>query len=182
MQVERTDNLVPLTLAVNGQSGPETGLTTVVAIRDTLSGWYLDFSDQTFKAAGWTTKKAAMTELGNGFYNRDLDLTLITNLNSSTRHLGIEYEVTTIGKQSIVAENITLRDSLYDIPTTLLGRIIDGSITFQTILARVNSYVRGLVVLDTVGAAPDTDVEYYAEDNTTKLFENRKAPDQRTPQ
>ena len=182
MQVERTDNLVPLTLAVNGQSGPETGLTTVVAIRDTLSGWYLDFSDQTFKGAGWTTKKAAMVELGNGFYSRNVDLTAITNLNSSTRHLGIEYEVTTLGKQSIVAETITLQDSLYDIPSALLSKLIDGAITVQTVFARVNSYIRGLVVLDTVGAAPDTDVEYYAEDNATKLFENRKSPTQRTPQ
>jgi len=181
MQVERTDTLVPLTLAVSSQSGPETGLATVVAVRDTLNGDYLDFSDLTFKASP-TIKKTPLVELGNGFYNKDLDLTSITNLPTGTRHLGLEFEITTSGKQSVTSEILTLRASLYDIPAALLAKIVDGAVTVQTLFARTNAYIRGKILLDTVSAAPDTDVEYYAENNTTKLFENRKAPTDRTPQ
>ena len=171
-----------MTVAVTGNAGPETGLAVVVALRDTLSSDYLDFSDNTFKAAGWTTKKAALTELGNGFYNRNLDLTGITNLNSSTKHLGLEFEVTTVGKLAVVADYVTLRSSLYDVPAALLAKVVDGTVTVQTIFARCNSWVRGLINLDTISAAPDTDVEYFAEDGLTKLFENRKSPSTRTPQ
>lgn len=182
MQVERTDTIVPMTLAVTGNSGPETGLSIVVAVRDTRNGDYLDFSDSTFKAAGWTTKQAALTELGGGFYNRNLDLTGITNLNTNTKHLGLEFEVLTAGKTAVAADFLTIRESVYDVPAALLAKIVDGTITVQTVLARCNSWVRGLISLDTVSAAPDTDVEYYAEDGTTKLFENRKSSANRTPQ
>ncbi len=59
----------PLILAVNGFGGGITGLSPVVAIRDTSTvGLYLDFSDLTFKTSGWTTRQAAMTEVGDGRY------------------------------------------------------------------------------------------------------------------
>lgn len=59
----------PLQLAVNGFSGGVTGLSPVVAIRSALtSGSYLDFADLAFKASGWTTRQAAMTEVGDGRY------------------------------------------------------------------------------------------------------------------
>lgn len=59
----------PLVLAVNGFGGGVTGLSPVVAIRSAMtSNLYLDFADLNFKASGWTTRQAAMTEVGDGRY------------------------------------------------------------------------------------------------------------------
>ncbi len=59
----------PLQFAVNGFSGGITGLSPVVAIRDALTvGSYIDVADLTFKTSGWTTRQAAMTEVGGGRY------------------------------------------------------------------------------------------------------------------
>lgn len=59
----------PLTLVVNGVSGGVTGLSPVVAIRDALTvDSYLDFADLMFKTSGWTTRQAALAEVGEGRY------------------------------------------------------------------------------------------------------------------
>ena len=59
----------PLPLSVN-DSGAVTGLTVTVRLRDgSTTNSYLDFNDNTFKAAGWTTQKKDMTEVGDGNYH-----------------------------------------------------------------------------------------------------------------
>jgi hypothetical protein len=60
----------------------ETGLTDVlVTVRRRSDGFYLDWSDITFKASGWTTQSAGMTEVGTtGQYERLLALASVTNL------------------------------------------------------------------------------------------------------
>ena len=58
--------------------GGITGLSPTVALRDgsTLNS-YLDFNDNTFKTAGWTTKYASMSEAERGHYQRSLDLSAL---------------------------------------------------------------------------------------------------------
>jgi len=45
-----------------------TGLTIRVQIRNTKTGYYLDFNDNTFKNSGWTTKQITLADIGNGQY------------------------------------------------------------------------------------------------------------------
>ena len=70
---------VPLTLNVSRQNtGGLTGLSPTVALRDVLvPGAYLDWSDSTFKTAGWVTKYAPMAEVERGNYQQILNLTAV---------------------------------------------------------------------------------------------------------
>lgn len=67
----------------------ETGLGDVVVnVRRRSNGNYLDWSDDTFKAAGWTTKNGAMAEIGStGQYELTLDLSVITNLTADDQYV-----------------------------------------------------------------------------------------------
>jgi hypothetical protein len=47
---------------------PVTGLTIRVQVRDTKTGYYLDFADNTFKSSGWTQKQQTLPDIGNGQY------------------------------------------------------------------------------------------------------------------
>jgi hypothetical protein len=80
--VTALDQMVPLDLTIEQEGvGGVTGKAPTVAIRDSLTAdTYLDFGDNTFKAAGWGTKYAAMTEVERGHYTRTLDMSLITSL------------------------------------------------------------------------------------------------------
>jgi len=111
---ERTATDIDLTLSVS-RNGGVAGLTAVVAIRDgDTPNSYLDFADQTFKTSGWTTRQAAMTDLGGGHYRRALDLTAMINLPAGTEELVAEYETTgsvasvTHDKIQIVTSFLTL--------------------------------------------------------------------------
>ncbi len=93
----RRDEAVSLTLSVHDSSGGVAGLAAVVAIRlSETPDTYLDFDDLTFKASGWTTKRASLTDIGGGIYAGApvVDLGSVTNLPGSTRSLAAEYEVT----------------------------------------------------------------------------------------
>ena len=87
IKARRTSTATPLEFSLTG-NGPVTGATVVVAVRDGQSSValpsYLDFDDDEFKTAGWTTRQAALTELGGGFYARALDINAITNLPAAT--------------------------------------------------------------------------------------------------
>lgn len=86
--------VVELNAAVEKSTGGVTGLTMTVSIRRAeTTNSYLDFSDNTFKAAGWTTKDTPMTEVGRGAYAKPpgLDLASITNLPTTTKRLVAEY-------------------------------------------------------------------------------------------
>lgn len=96
--------------------GPLTGATAVVAIRDAdTNDSYLDFSDNTFKTAGFTTRQAALLEGNVGVYTLSggLDLSVITNLPAATDQLIAEYEVTApAAATGIVMDLIELLDAL----------------------------------------------------------------------
>ena len=60
---------VPLELRYLDSGIPVVGLTAIkVQLRDTKTGNYLDFNDQTWKASGWTTKQVTLSEVGDGSY------------------------------------------------------------------------------------------------------------------
>ena len=80
--VELTDTVVSLEAQLtNGR----TGATALVAVREanTLNSW-LDFSDNTFKTLGWTTRQAAMTEVSAanapGLYRTPINITALMAL------------------------------------------------------------------------------------------------------
>lgn len=176
--ISEKNDLISLTLAVNGPGGPRSGLSAVVSLRSVALGFYLDWSDLTFKATP-AIQQGALTDVGNGLYTRPLDLSLVTNL--TVGQFVLEYETLSPAQKGVSVEDLTIVESLYDTPSDTLAKVIDGAIDLETVLKRLNSYVRGKVVLD-ASPSPDTDVEYYAEDGTTKLFENRKKLTEREPQ
>ena len=56
IKTRRTETNAPLTLSIT-RNGPVLGATALVQIRDgSTVDSYLDFADDTFKTAGWTTK------------------------------------------------------------------------------------------------------------------------------
>lgn len=75
LTVEASD-IIPLTLTVTkAEVGGVTGLSPVVALRDGLTtNSYLDWNDNTFKTAGWGMKEAVLPEIGDGHYERQLNL------------------------------------------------------------------------------------------------------------
>lgn len=110
---ERTASGVDLTLT---DPAATAGLTAVVAIRDGDDPTsYLDFSDDTFKTSGWTTKQAAMTDLGGGHYNVALDLSAMTNLPATTDQLVAEY-ATSGAVTSAAHDTIQITESFLDVP------------------------------------------------------------------
>lgn len=78
--VEISNPSVPLTVTLV-KDGLVAGASPTVAVRDgsTLDS-YLDWSDNTFKTAGWTLKYAPVAEVENGHYRRILNLSLISGL------------------------------------------------------------------------------------------------------
>lgn len=71
-------------LALDGNLDPLTGLTDLlIAIRRVSDDFFYDFDDDTFKAAGWTDRQLAMTEIdavnAEGEYAYDFDTSVITN-------------------------------------------------------------------------------------------------------
>ncbi len=116
-EVERSDTDVVVETTVSDSNGGVPGLTLTSALRDarTLDS-YLDFADNTFKIAGWTTQRAAMAEIGGGRYARsgNLNLSAITNLPALTRKLIVEYDAS--GAVSGIDNDILiLKDHLYDV-------------------------------------------------------------------
>ena len=100
----RNETDVPLTVAVTKNSGGIPGLTVVAQVRDgdTVDS-FLDFADNTFKTAGWTTKQAPLADRGDGFYDLSggLDLSALTNLPAATDVLLAEYFIS--GSRSGIA-------------------------------------------------------------------------------
>jgi len=91
-EAEQTETSFPLELTVQRNGAGLTGLLPTVSIRNaaTLNS-YLDFFDNTFKIAGWTTKFLVMSEVGRGLYHATLNI-LSLSLVVGTK-LSIEYHV-----------------------------------------------------------------------------------------
>lgn len=94
MIVVERDGTLPLELLVTSGGAGVTGLSPVAAVRDAATdGSYLDFADGTFKASGWTTRQAALTEISAanapGKYVRRVALSGVTL--PAGEHLAVEY-------------------------------------------------------------------------------------------
>jgi len=90
IQTGATERIVAL--ALNGSLVPLTGLTDlVIAIQRVSDGQWFDWNDLTFKAAGWTTRQLAMTEisasLAPGQYRTDFVTSTITNPTADDAYL-----------------------------------------------------------------------------------------------
>jgi hypothetical protein len=76
LEADYNDDEFPLNLVVDLQNvGGVPGLTPTVAVRLFPSlTLYLDWSDLTFKAAGWVLQNLPMTDCGGGFYQAVLNV------------------------------------------------------------------------------------------------------------
>lgn len=82
IQTDETERIEVLIL--DGNLDSLTGLTDIlISIRRVSDGYWYDFSDDTFKNSGWTTRQQAMTETDStndpGVYHYDFDTSAITN-------------------------------------------------------------------------------------------------------
>lgn len=85
---------IPLVLTVSDATlGGQTGLAPTVAVRHTVTGLYLDWTDSTFKAAGWGVKYQAMAEVERGTYQRLLALPAVLPALTPGTKLSAEYHV-----------------------------------------------------------------------------------------
>ena len=112
IEAELTDTNVPVKLIVTGPAGGIAGLTVGLEVLDgETQGDYLDFNDGVFKAAGWTTKSVAVTDVGSGRYSlfNGLDLTTMT---VPSNKLILEYNVSGT-KSTIASEELLIRESTY---------------------------------------------------------------------
>lgn len=110
---------VPLELTLTREGvGGVTGQSPTVALRDaTTTNNYLDWGDNTFKLAGWTTKYGPMTEVERGHYHRLLDLNLVSAIASGSLLLA-EYHVDdgsgTVGSAHDLIRVTTPTSSVWD--------------------------------------------------------------------
>lgn len=94
MSVVKTGKIEPIRVyAVDGNSAPLTGLTDLyVRIERNSDGYFYDWNDTTFKAAGWTTLNKLLTEIDAtnlaGLYEvvGGFDLDVITNPTADERY------------------------------------------------------------------------------------------------
>lgn len=137
---ETTDTLVSLDLTVDrGGVGGITGLSPTVSLRDaaTLDS-FLDFSDNTFKTVGWTTKNAPMSSAGRGHYRRTLDVTAFSP--SAGDIFVVEYHVDDGGDVVGDAHDklITI-NSFYDVPADVWDSATAAHTTAGTFGAALQS-------------------------------------------
>ncbi|TFH51728.1 MAG: hypothetical protein E4H01_00185 [Lysobacterales bacterium] len=124
--VNRDDTAAPLFLAVDNGGGVP-GLTVTAKVRIGNGTDYLDFDDDTFKAAGWVQKTRTLTDIGGGHYTGALDIAAITNL-PSTNHLSVEYAISgsvTAVAQAIMSFNLSKDTEVTNVNTLL--SVIEGS-------------------------------------------------------
>jgi len=88
---------VPLVLRYLENGLPVSGLTVNVQLRDTKTGNYLDFADNTWKSSGWTQKQAQLSDLGDGSYQYDWNSALSV---TSSMIVAAEFEVTSVGYEA----------------------------------------------------------------------------------
>jgi len=155
---ERTQADVVLPLAVSNNGGVP-GLNATAAVRDgTTLDSYLDWADSTFKTSGWTTKQAAMSDIGDGFYTLTLDLSVVTNLPVNAHMLVVEYRVSG-AVNGVAKDHITLVNTLFDVSSAAAVAALQADADdIQTRLpatlngGRVRAHVEAMDA-DVIGAA-----------------------------
>lgn len=86
--------VVPLVLTIEQEGvGGVTGKSPTVALRNaSTTNSYLDWADNTFKVAGWTTKYASMSEVERGHYQRVFNSSLVAAIADGTV-VSVEFHV-----------------------------------------------------------------------------------------
>jgi hypothetical protein len=117
----------PLILTLEQEDvGGVTGQAPTLAIRDATSiGSYLDFTDYTFKSAGWTTKYQPLVEIEDGGYVFRMNLAAIAAI-SIGDILSAEYYYDDGGVVRRDQETMIIVESIHAIPTDTAA-IIGGS-------------------------------------------------------
>jgi len=123
MSVAREVELTETALSVEAQlTNGRTGATALVAIReaDTTNSW-LDFDDNTFKTAGWTTRQEAMPQvsagLSPGLYRLPVDITAMIPARVAGDELIAEVDVSATGPdlQIFGTDRFLLVTELHDV-------------------------------------------------------------------
>lgn len=86
------DTSYPLDLWVFNDSLSQTGLPTMtVALKNRDNNQYLDFNDNTFKAAAWITASQVLTEIGSGLYRATFNPNVATGVLTNGATLVAEF-------------------------------------------------------------------------------------------
>lgn len=112
IEAELIDTNVPAKLSVNDSNGGVAGLTVGLEVLDaTTQNSYLDFSDNTFKTSGWTTKSVLVSDVGGGRYSLSGGLNVAAMISPPNKLL-LEYNVSG-AKSGAVSEELLIRESTY---------------------------------------------------------------------
>lgn len=125
LTVEAADT-IPLTLTVTKAGvGGVTGLAPTVALRDgQTTNSYIDWADDTFKTSGWTTREALLTEIGDGHYQKQLNL---PNISAAAGDIyAAEYKVDDVAAKGVDSERIFVVTQRDDI--TLLRKMVTNKL------------------------------------------------------
>lgn len=110
IEADYNDDSVPLELVVDRIGvGGVPGLACTVAVRlSPTTNSYLDWSDNTFKVAGWGVKDQPMTDLGNGIYQQILNVAALgfTPLTGLPQKLIAEYTSPGAGTSGIASDTL----------------------------------------------------------------------------
>lgn len=117
--VDAKNPAVPLDLTILQEGiGGLTGMAPTVAVRDggTLDT-YLDWSDNTFKTAGWVLKYGALSEVERGHYQRTLNVLSLSI--AGNKALVAEFHLDGGGNLKGSAHDVLLVSSLFSDVTLL---------------------------------------------------------------
>lgn len=145
--VEKTDSAIPLALSVSQAGvGGVTGLSPTVAIRRGDSATlYFDWTDGTFKNAGWGSKYGAMLEVERGHYVAFLDASAAAGILAG-QTLVVEYHVDDgAAVKGDTHELLTVVASLYSLA-------LDATVTSRPDLAAIVAALPSLAGI--AGAVP----------------------------
>jgi hypothetical protein len=157
----QTSTTIPLTLTIaRDGTGGITGLAPTVAVRRRSDGYYLDWSDATFKASGWTLKAGPLTDRGAGRYERALAVT-----STAGTVLLAEYTCADAGYELEATEELQVVAALTDIPASVWAASDASTLTARVALLTKVARNR----LEFTAGSPGSLV-LYDDDGTTPLL------------
>jgi hypothetical protein len=122
LEFDYNDASAPLELVVNLiGSGGVPGLACTVAVRlSPTTTFYLDWTTNTFKNAGWGVKNQPMTDIGNGVYQQILNVAALgfTPLSGLPQWLVAEYSSPGAGTSGLASDTIIVSELRPDAKTS----------------------------------------------------------------
>lgn len=120
--------LLPLYLRYTEDGIAITGLSVKVSLRDTQTGKYLDFNDNTWKFAGWVEKQKVLIDLGDGQYQYMWDSSLAV---STAMILAGEYEVVDVVYGAVSTDFLTFGIAALD-PSAVAAAVWNRATSLHT--------------------------------------------------